>query len=276
MEVHTTWRGLVKRATRNRIDTNAGSEYLIEEGSFRRNYRWCVSGRDNLCEFWGMTRLHEPKEDIKVQWDGFPLDSTFSRGRIEDTSQDDAKNAYDAREFFEFKYANGLPILGVQVGEDEALRRARNHATRYHQELSELNVDYLLDYRCETEIAGIQLIHLPFWHTRYVYRPKTLLKHFYQPKEKNVILNGYNNGILKGELAIHHSDKIKVNVFVCGVASIFLFVMGLAWHPAFFIVAFIALLVAICSMYLNTIRVKNMELENQDGANVSEAISQTT
>ncbi len=269
MEVHTVWKGLVRRANRNRLDAHAGSEYLVEEGSFRRNYRWCISARDNLCEFWGMTRLHEPKEDVKINWDGFPLDSTFSRGQIDPSSSEES-NAYESREFFEFKYANGLPILGVQVGEEEALRRARLHANRYHQELSELNVDYLLDYRSETEIAGIQLIHLPFWHTSYVYRPRTLLKHFYQPKEKNVILNGFNNGILKGELAIHHTDKVWVNVFVCGVSSLILFVMGLAWHPAFFLVALFTMLVAIGSAYIASVRSKSRNLTEHDGAALDE------
>jgi hypothetical protein len=265
MEVHTVWKGLVRRAQRNRLEQSAGGEYLIEKGQFRRNYRWAISARENLCEFWGMTRLHHPKEPIDVQWDGFPLDSTFTRGQIDEATNEE-ENAYESREFFEFKYANGLPILGIQVGEEEALRRARMHVNSYHKSLSELNVDYLLDYRSETEVAGIQLIHLPFWNARYVYRPRTVLKHFYKPAEKNVILNGFNNGILQGELAIHHSQKVWVNSFICSIAAIIFFVMGIAWHPAFFFVALFSLLVAGGSALLASIRANRRALEESGNA----------
>lgn len=252
MEVHTSWKGLVKRQNRARLENQPGSEFLVEPGNFKRNFRWAVSARNNICESWGMTRLHEPKEKIRVEWDGFPLDSTFSRGQIQD--RENSRSAYDAREFFEFKFANGLPIAGIQVNEDEALRRARMHVEQYHLELSRLNVDFLTDYRTETEIAGIQLVHLPFWYATYVYRPRTMLRHFYRPKEKNVVLEGYNNGILVGELAIQHKDKMWVNAAVCAAATFALFLLGVVWHPAFLLVALFMACVAAASAYIASVR----------------------
>ncbi len=248
LEVYTVWKGLVQRQHRVRLDSYPGTDYLIEHGQFKRNYRWAISGRNNICESWGMTRLHEPKEPIEVAWDGFPLDSTFSRGQLQEPKTE--KSAYDSREFFEFKFSNGLAIIGVQVDEDEALRRARLHVEQYHLELSKLNVDYLTDFRTEVEVAGVQLVHLPFWYATYVYRPRTILRHFYRPKEKNVILEGYNNGVLAGELPIRHKDKLWVNALICGAASVILFLLGLAWHSAFFVVALFGVIVTAASAYV--------------------------
>ena len=187
LEGHTTWKGLVQKRIRIDQSLKSGADYLVESGQFRRSYRWAVSSRDNICETWGLTRLHEPKENVTVEWDGFPMDSTFSRGRL--TDNDNEKSAYDIRNFFEFKYANGLPILGIQVSEEEALRRARSHVNLYHYKLSCLNCDYLIDYRTELEIAGIQLIHVPMWKIGYIYQPKTALRHFYKAKERKIIIS---------------------------------------------------------------------------------------
>ncbi len=190
LELHTVWKGLVKRHFKSVFKSSSGSDYLMESGQFRRSFRWAVSARENLCEYWGMTRLHEPTESIVVEWDGFPLDSTMSRGRLE-INEKTEESVYNAREFFDYKYANGLAIMGIQITEEEALRRARQHAELYHYKLAKLNVDYLVDIRTEIEVAGIQLIHLPYWHGSYQYRPANALRHFYKPRPKNVLIDGY-------------------------------------------------------------------------------------
>lgn len=254
-DVHTVWKGLVKRQGRNSLKLLPGSEYLLETGQFRRTYRWAVSARTNLCETWGVTRLHEPKEPINVEWDGFPLDSTFSRGRIDEKKHDDeGKSIYDQREFFDYKYSNGLAITGVQVSEEEALRRAKLHCEHYHYRLANLAVDYLVDIRTEFEVAGVQLIHLPFWHATYQYRPRSYLRHFYKPKSKNVIVDGHGKGILKAELAIVHRDKVTVNAIVCAIAAVLLLLLGISIHPAFYLISVFAVLVSLASMYVASIR----------------------
>ena len=258
LEAHTMWKGLVKKS-KNLSDPNMSSNSIQESGQFRRNYRWAVSARTNICENWGMTGLHEAKEQLDVSWDGFPLDSTFSRGRIDlnlgvktSKDSDDELSAYDVREFFEFKYANGLPILTIQTSDEEALRRSKSHVLEYHHKLARLNVDVMIDHRTELEIAGIQLIHLPFWHGRYMYQPKSVLKHFHKPKEKNVILEGYAGGILKGEIAIVKKDKLWINAIVCCMAAFLFFILGSAWHSAFIIIAIFLLIVAFASGYVAT------------------------
>ena len=261
LEGHTVWKGLVRRRFKNRLESTPGAEYLVEKGQFRRSYRWAVSGRHNICESWGMTRLHEPKEELEVEWDGFPLDSTMSRGRLMETDNRTI-NSYDQREFFEFKYANGLPIMGVQVDEEEALRRAKSHVNLYHYKLAKLNVDYLIDQRTELEIAGIQLIHLPFWKASYVYQPKNILRHLYTPKEKHLIIDGYGQGVLKGELAIIHRDKVLVNAIVCAIAAITFFLFGFAWHPAFYFVAVFAIVIGLISTLIAIARKKTEKIDN--------------
>lgn len=260
-EVHTTWKGLIKKARRSTFDLSPGSDFIGESGTFRRSYRWCVSARSNICESWGMARLHEPKEAMAVEWDGFPLDSTMSRGKIIETANE--KPIYDVREFFDFKFANSLKILGIQVGEEEALRRARHHLELYHWKLARLNVDYLVDHRSEVDVAGVQLIHMPFWFARYAYRPSNALRYIVRTRERSVMIDGYGRSMLKGELAIIRNDKMIVNAIICAVASIVLVLLGLLWHPAFFFVAIFGFLIAGASAAMATGKKKVTELEEE-------------
>jgi hypothetical protein len=254
LEIHTAWSGLVER-NRRAIDTMQGAEYLSESGTFRRSYRWAINARNNICENWGMARIHEPKEPVTVVWDGFPLDSTFSRGRMSQELEGE-KSAYETREFFEFKYANSLPILGVQVGDNEAVRRARTHVEWYHYNLAQMHADYLLDCRHEIDIAGVQLIHLPFWHATYVYRPANALRHFYKPVAKHVTIEGIRGGILKGELGLIHRDKVQVNAVITAGCSLFFFLLGAVWNPSFFLVALFFGAVSGLSAYIAMIKLE--------------------
>ena len=258
LEAHSAWKGLVQRHTSARIDGSGHGNHIVEQGQFRRSYRWCISARENICEHWGMSQLHEPKEKIFVDWDGFPLDSTFSRGRIDEmagtkesvTGERVDVPAYDVKEFFEFKYANGLPILGIQVEEEEAMRRAQTQVLQYHFELAKLYTDIHIDHRTELEIAGLQLIHLPFWYAKYVYNPKSFLRHFQKPRECHVVLEGFALGVLKGELAVKRKDKLWVNAMVCGLAAVLMFLLGTMWHPAFFLVSLFCLAVSGSSAFI--------------------------
>jgi len=209
-----------------------------------------------------MTGLHEPKESIEVEWDGFPLDSTFSRGRVDPstgvkTAKDQVEeelSAYDVREYFEFKYSNGLPIMAIQISEEEALHRAKQHVEYYHHKIAKLNVDVPIDIRTELEIAGIQLIHLPFWHILYVYKPTSLLRHFQRSKEKNLMLEGYSGGVLKSELAIIHRDKLWINALVCLMVGLILGTLGAFIHPAFLFISVFFLVIGGASGYIASVR----------------------
>jgi len=257
LEIHTVWRGLVQRQKRG-TDAKLGAEYLTESGNFRRTYRWAVNARSNICENWGMEKLHEPKESVKVVWDGFPLDSTYSRGRLTPETPGE-KSAYERREFFEFKYANGLPILGCQINEEEALRRAKTHTEWYHYNIALLHTDHLIDCRHELDIAGVQLINLPFWEATYAYRPTNFLRHFYKPVEKRVMIEGINGGILKGELGLIHRDKVQINAVVTGVAALLFFLLGAIWTPAFFLVSLFFGAVSGLSAYIAMVKLEERE-----------------
>ncbi len=254
LEIHTSWKGIVQRQ-RRALDAKMGAEFLTESGNFRRSYRWAISSRNNICENWGMSRLHEPKEPVNIVWDGFPMDSTFSRGRMTPEVEGE-KSAYESREFFEFKYANSLPILGVQVSEAEAVRRAKTQVEWYHYNLAQMHADYLLDCRNELDIAGVQLLHLPFWHATYVYRPANALRHFYKPVERHVTVEGIRGGILKGELGVIHRDKVQVNAVITGGCSLFFFLLGAVWNPSFFLIALFFGVVSGLSAYIAMIKLE--------------------
>ena len=64
LEAHTAWKGLVKRQNPMHVKLSSKGEHLLEQGQFRRGYRWAISARQNICETWGLTRLHEPPEPI--------------------------------------------------------------------------------------------------------------------------------------------------------------------------------------------------------------------
>lgn len=245
LEGHTSWKGLVKKQNRQVI-RNSSSDYLMETGQFRRTYRWAINARNNICETWGLTRLHEPPEPIHVEWDGFPFDSTFTRGRLSD---EEGRTAYEARNYFEFKYSNGTPILGVQVNEEEGLRRAKNQIELYHYKLACLNADYLIDYRTELEVAGIQLTHVPVWKVTYMYRPTGLLRHVQKPRERHLLIDGYGKGVLSGELALVYHDKVMINAYVSAAASLFFLMLGAMWHTAFLLIAIFCMGIAALSIF---------------------------
>ena len=262
LEAHTKWQGLVKRHSHRPFESGIAAEYLQESGVFRRNYRWGVHGRKNLYEIWGIASLHEPKEAVLVDWDGFPFDSTFSRGqtnpdlgaKVHKEGKVDVLSAYDAREFFDFKFSNGLSVLGIQIDEEEALRRCKNHVMRYHHDLAKLHVDLLIDIRTELEIAGVQLLHLPFWQAKYVYSPISALKYFTPMRERWVAIEGYTGGILKGELPIVKNEKMWINTWITGGLAVLFFSLGAGIHPALLLVGGFFLLVCIMSGYSASIR----------------------
>lgn len=269
VEVHTSWKGFVERQNRSFMDPSQAGRYLSEQGGFTRSYRWCVSARDNLFEQWGVKNLHVPNEAVTVSWDGFPLDSTFTRGILEPDAlikkvagETIRAHVYDEKESFDFKFANGVNILGIQVPETEAIRRAQWHIEQYHNAICKLNVDTLVDIKIEFDYAGVQLIHLPFWFGKYVYQPSSALAYFQPPKERNIIVEGFTNGILNGEFVMTQGDKLLINSYVSAAATLIFLIMGFIWHPAFILVAVFSLVVGLASARLSENRKKAQSIKN--------------
>ena len=50
LEAHSEWKGLAKRHKKSPLDVGLGAGYVVEKGQFRRNYRWAISARNNICE----------------------------------------------------------------------------------------------------------------------------------------------------------------------------------------------------------------------------------
>ena len=258
LEAHSHWTGMVKRSERTQSMPGSLSRFIREEGEFRCDYRWAINARNNPLETWGLANLHEPSENIRVRWDGFPLDSTFSRGRLApepaqntgEASVPGGKDAYDAKEKFDYKFSNGLAIMPVQVSEEDAIERTRAHIIRYHEEIAETNLDLHINTSTEIEIAGVQLIHLPFWSNRYIYRPRGLMRHLRPSVEKNVLIEGHKGGVLTGELALVQKDKLQINTVICSVLAIVTFFVGAVSHPSFFLISLFFGLTALASAYV--------------------------
>lgn len=257
LEVNTTWRGYIKKEKTNIMDMQPSS-YVMENGSLRRAYRWAISAQSKFCDLWGFAVLHEPAEPIKVEWDGFPVDSTFSRGRVDESTGVKRSSgnltselaAYDSREYFDFKYGNGLTILPIEINEESAIERARWHLQLYHLKISQNNVHIPVDIHNDLDIAGVQLCHLPFWHVQYVYRPSNMLRYVNTSVPKNVLMEGYSGGILKSELSVVKRDKMKVNAGLCFVLAIFMVILGVFWHPSFHLVGAFFMIMAIATLIM--------------------------
>lgn len=275
LEAHSVWKGLVEKPS-NLVEADEKAGHIVESGQFRRSYRWCVSAQRNICQYWGLQQVHEPNEKVFVDWDGFPLDSTFSRGRVASNTgrrrqvgdRVEEMSAYDVREFFDFKFSNGLPILNVEIGEEEAMQRCRHHIERYHYRLAKLHVNVLTQVITEAEIAGIQLIHLPFWEVSYVYQPASILRHFSQARNRKVLIEGYAGGVLKGELAVLRKDKLWINGVISSAATAILLFLSVVWHSAFSLVAIFMLIIAITSFYHSLANRKKAELSDAELANI--------
>ena len=115
-----------------------------------------------------------------------------------------------------------------------------------------------IDSKTEVEVAGVQLIHLPFWQVQYIYQPQSLIRHIQKPSHKNLIVEGYAGGVLKSELSMIHRDKIWINTAVSGVATLLLFFIGSFVHSSFLLVSIIMLIITGVSAYVaSTRKVKN-------------------
>ena len=182
-----------------------------------------------------------------MRWDGFPLDSTFSRGRLDNQGAPETKTTEKSlrcERKIDYKYSNDLAIMPVEVSEEEAIERAPN-ITRYHTEIAEQNLD-THQYPHRNRHRRSSAHSSTFWSSKYLYRPNGILRHLKPSKEKRVLIEGYTGGVLAGELAIVQEDKLKINTVVCSVLAISSF----PGHPApiypfccifFIVVAFLVL-----------------------------------
>ena len=254
---YTLWKGLVKR---EHVEYNKGSTYLTERGEFIRQYKWAISARANICEYESLVQLHHPVEPIQVQWDGFPVESTLSSGILkgeEDTSIDNTQPVK-----FEYKFANGLPVLSIQVDDNEAIRRASHNIELYHHKLAQLNVDYLIDYDTKIEISDIELCHIPLWEAKYVLKPRFPLGYLMSPDFKTVVIDGNNSSIVTAELPMKRQDKLKINAAVTGISAVLLILMAYFFHPSIFLASLFML--GICGYCLYKFNIDNRHnIENR-------------
>lgn len=241
LEAHTYWSGHSQKAkTYSGQSARHETKFVKEDGRFSRRYRWAILARKSPKEHWGLERLHQPKESVLVDWDGFPLDE--SMGRVKAGSP----TIYDAKQPFNFDHANGLPVAGIQIKEQKAIARAKDQINEYHRRVCKTKVGTLYEHRTEIEIVGIQLMHIPFWFVRYAFVPNSAFRFFTTARERRLVIGGYTSQVLEAELPLNSSDKVMTNLIVCGSASLVVLTLALIYNPLFFLV--FILLVVVCML----------------------------
>ena len=242
-EVHTFWSGhSLKAHSYPGQNRDYKSKFLREEGHFTKRYRWCILGRKSTKEHWGFERLHQPKENVLVDWDGFPLDETVGK------AFEGKKSLYDSKQAFKFEVTGGQTIANIQTKETDAIAKAKDQINEYHRRICKTKAGTLYEHRTEIDVVGIHAMHIPFWVGRYSYLPKGPMKFIMPARERKFIIQGYTQHILDAELPIQNKDKIVLNLFLCsglGLASLglSLFISPI-FYTAFLIFLFVGLLSA--------------------------------
>ncbi len=244
LDAQTVWSGHSAKMKSYPGQTPELSEKFVQEqGQFSRRYRWAVLARRSPKEHWGIERLHNPKEHIMVDWDGFPLDESLG------IAGQGKKEIYLAKEKFRFEIAGSLPVTGVQIKEEQAIMRARDQITEYHRRISKTKSGTLYEHRTEVEIAGIQLVHIPFWFIRYSFSPKSLLRFFITSRERHVVFQGYTKVVLDAELPVSNSEKLYMNLVLSGVGSFISLLLGFLTYHLFFLLFLFFLCVGTFSIW---------------------------
>jgi hypothetical protein len=232
-EVHTYWCGQTQKdSDEAKRSANYGERFVREDGRFSRRYRWAILARRNPKEHWGLDRVHHPREPVAVDWDGFPLDESLGVVRGAESTM----TAFDQKQVFKFEHSNGLTVMGTQIKEAAAIARARDQIQEYHRRIAKLRVGFLYEHRTETEIVGVQLIHVPFWILRYAYIPKSFFRFVSPVRERRLMLQGLTGAVLEAELPINSTDKIMVNMMVTGVLAFISLGLSVFMHPLFFFI----------------------------------------
>lgn len=244
LEAHSLWSGHSRKAN-DYIGTQSdySTRFLPEDGRFSRRYRWAVLARRNPKEHWGLERLHNPVEQVLVDWDGFPFDDTM--GVIETTQTP----VYNLKQSFKFDLANGLKVEGVQLRETGIVARVRDQVNEYHRRICKTKVGTLHEHRTEVEVVGIHLVHVPLWFVRYAYAPKSVFRYFTPVRERRIVIEGHTEKVLEAEMPLNSTDKVMTNLLVTGSMGFISLGVSIFFHPMFFFLFVIFTLVSVLSAW---------------------------
>lgn len=230
LEAHTFWSGHSQKANQYAGQPpDYGAKFVKEEGRFSRRYRWAILARKSPKEHWGLERLHQPRESVLVDWDGFPLDESMG------PPPEGTPSVYEGKQSFRFEHSNGSTVAGIQIKESSAIARAKDQIQEYHRRVGKTKVGTLYEHRTEIEIVGIHVVHVPFWILRYAFVPKSAFRYFTTARERRIVVSGYTENVLEAELPLNASDKVMTNLIVCGSLSIVALALSIFVHPLFFL-----------------------------------------
>lgn len=248
LEAHTFWSGHSRKTHKAGPAPDYNQMFVKEEGRFSRRYRWAILARKSPKEHWGIERLHNPQENVIVDWDGFPLDESMGK------PVDNVAPIYESKRSFKFEHANGLTIAGIQVKESSAIARAKDQVQEYHRRICKTKVDTLFEHRTEIEVVGIQIAHVPFWVLRYAFVPQSIFKFLTTARERRLVIQGYTENVLEAEMPLNSSDKVMTNLVVCGVAGFISLILSVFLSPLFFVLTAAFAIISILSAWRLTLR----------------------
>lgn len=244
LEAHTVWSGQSRKANDYPgQQPDYASRFLGESGRFSRRYRWAIAARKNPKEHWGLERLHNPREPVMVDWDGFPFDDTMG---VLDASQ---TPVYNLKQPFKFDLANGLKVEGIQIKESAAIARVKDQVNEYHRRICKTKVGTLHEHRTEIEVVGIHLVHIPLWFVRYAFTPKSMFRFFTPIRERRILIEGNTEKVLEAELPLNNTDKVMTNLVVTGTLAFVALATSVFFHPLFFLLFMVFGLVSVLSAW---------------------------
>ncbi len=246
LEAHTQWSGYIFPK----------KEPIPLEGQWSRRYRWAILAREHSYpNTWGIEQLHNPLDlEVKVEWDGFPLDESLG---LDPKTQ---KSMYAFKNPFKFKYASGLTVESIRDNEDKAIMKAKDHIQAYHRSLAQKKVQKLINYRTEIEIVGTQIFHIPMWQILYRYEPKGLLA--MSPKIKHVLIQGFTGEVLQAEIPVTFKDKMSIHTVVVALITTVSLLLSVFFHPLFFISFMVFLSLTLLVTYKSFFRVQHMNQQD--------------
>jgi hypothetical protein len=242
LEAHTQWSGYIYPK----------QDPVLLEGKWSQRYRWAVLAKEHSYpETWGITQLHQPIDlDVKVEWDGFPLDESLG---LDPKTQ---KSMYTFKNPFKFEFASGLTVENIRDNEDKAISKAKDHVQSYHRALSQKKIEKLINYRTEIEIVGTQILHVPMWQMLYRFEPKGMLA--LSPKRKHVLIQGFTGEVLQAEIPVTFKDKMSIHTLMISSITFFSLMLSVFYHPLFFIAFMLFLSLTVLATYKSFFRLRTI------------------
>ncbi len=70
------------------------------------------------------------------------------------------------------------------------------------------------------------------------------------PKERNAVIDGCTQAVVKGEIPVQYKEKIWINAMVTGIFAVIFLMLASLWHGSFILVSLFFFAISGVSAYL--------------------------